>query len=154
MTTATETATKPVSYTAKCVNQRLTIEPAYVRRDPLTGLPVDTFDGTHAQFEEHKFTTSDPAMIAALDNHRLLNLSFWRDDAPPDEPKPTTKSQLHAITKALVAGNRDALAAVVAEERETHNRALVLEQADQAREALDAADEAARPDPRTAPDAP
>jgi hypothetical protein len=32
--------TETVTFISRCINQRLVIEPAYVRRDPQTNLPV------------------------------------------------------------------------------------------------------------------
>lgn len=129
---------KQVTFYAKCHNQLLVIEPGFPPTTDQAGriispgkVPVEV------QFEGGNFSTQDPDLIATLRDHRLFNVAFWEHGNAPDEPKPSAKEQLTAITKATADRDAAAIQAVLDAENETHKRPVVIDAAKAALEALE-----------------
>lgn len=66
--------------------------------------------------------------------------AFWERGGAPDEPQPKLFDQLDAITRGAVDQDREAIEAVLDEERSTHNRDVVLEAGEAALVRLDEGD--------------
>jgi hypothetical protein len=81
------------------------------------------------EFERHEFETDDPVLIDFMREHPLLNnpiSGFFEREKSPDELKPSVAEQQDRIDAALYEADTDELEAIIAGERETHNRDSVI----------------------------
>jgi hypothetical protein len=79
------------------------------------------------EFKRGQFKTDDPVLIEWLRDHPD-NGTFYVEQGV-DEPRPLVGDQLAAIMSAAAQGDTEAIAAVMVEEKETHNRKVVLDAA-------------------------
>lgn len=79
------------------------------------------------QFRGGRYATDDPVLIEWLRDHPDNGNYFIEQGA--DEPRPLVSDQLAAISSAAVRRDTEAIAAVMVEEKETHNRKVVLDAA-------------------------
>lgn len=86
------------------------------------------------QFQGEFFETDDPVLIEFLRGSQDFNVNIWEEGAAPDEPRPTADEQHKLITAATINRDREALDELIAEERETHNRAPIIRAAEFARD--------------------
>lgn len=157
MATATETKpqTKPTTFIAKCENLVLVVEPRFPRFNHL-GLRIGNDPGKRVEFDRGEFTTDDPELIEWLRAHRNFNVpsnqGFYEVGNAPDEPRPTIAEQHAAIEGAVAERDVEALEAVVAEEKATHNREVVFAAARIAARALAGKVEGGKESPSTSTD--
>lgn len=119
-----------ITFYAKSPNLRL----VFVPKDEVLnhrGQIVEKLPGKAAEFGEgenlpHRFTTSDPDMIAAIRDHKDFELKFWEEGKSPDEPKPSIAEQNERIVRATATGDKEEIEQVLSEERQNHNRETVL----------------------------
>lgn len=165
MPTATET--KTVTFIAQSPEQVLTRRPVHYVSDGLGGRMALTYeeylerekdanrqremrgeeplpiDDTlwKVEFQNHMFETDDPVLIEWLRAHNLFEnvKGFWEQGAAPDEEQPTLAAQMDSLNDASAAYDRSAVEAVIAEEKNTHNRTAVLQVADAALRRIDEA---------------
>lgn len=85
----------------------------------------------------HRLTTDNPVIIEFLRNHENFGVQgpsgFWELEA---EPKPTLTEQTVRLNKASALGDVDEIEAVLALEKETHNRESIIQGAESALTAL------------------
>lgn len=130
---------KPVTFYSRSPNLRLVLEPEEVERNE-RGRVVKTLPATDVQFENGLFTWNpkehEKELLEWLRGHPKLNTlregAFWERGAPPDEPEPRLADQLDKIQSGLADRDREAIEAVLETERETHNRDVVIDQAESA----------------------
>lgn len=88
------------------------------------------------QFENHRFTTGHPALIAWLRSHRWLNFNgpsgFGEMEKPVDELEPTAAEQLRTISLSLLHRSLGGAETVLETENETHRRPQVIQAAEAA----------------------
>lgn len=75
-------------------------------------------------------------VIAWLDSHVNVNISFFREGGEPDRALPTEKDFLATVNRALVARDVVALQEALAAEQGSHNRTVLVEAAVSALSAL------------------
>lgn len=137
---------KRITFYSRSPNQRLVFEFGDVIRNE-RGRVVEKIPSKAVEFdnglyvwdpndkEREDWERSD-AFLEWLRDHPKKDTTregaFWERGAAPDEPEPKLSDQLDAISKGLFDRDREAVAAVLASERETHNREVVLEQGDAA----------------------
>lgn len=68
--------------------------------------------------------------VAWLDSHPLLNSRFWHEGAEPDRPLPTEDDFMELLTDAAVTLALEPVQVALAQERETHNRPLLVKAAE------------------------
>lgn len=147
---------KAATFYSKSPNQLLWLEPARFPVDDPSGRRLDPgTEGKSVEFENGTYTTEDEDTIKALREHRLFNSAFYEHGNAPDEPKPTVKEQLSKVTKAASDKDAEAVREVIAKERETHNREVVLDAAEDVLEAIESAsavEKAQAPEPADKPE--
>jgi hypothetical protein len=125
-------AQKKVFLSAK-PDQRVIVRPRRPERLDVDGRVISKeVTGIYAQFNANRLETDDSDVIEGLKKADEFETpgGWWLEDAPPDEPKPTQKQQLSAITKATAKGDTDALRELIDEERAGHNRVALIDQAE------------------------
>lgn len=91
------------------------------------------------EFQRGVFKTDDPVLIDWLRDH-ADNGAFFIEQGV-DEPRPLVSDQLAAISGAAARRDTEAIAEVMVEEKETHNRSVVLDAAAAALSGIAEADE-------------
>jgi hypothetical protein len=87
-------------------------------------------------FSKGLLETSDPIIIEWLRSHRQNGVGFFEQNAKPTEVRPTLAEQKSRTIIAAGRADVDDLQALLAEEKATHNRAPVIEDAEAALKAL------------------
>lgn len=133
-----ETLTAETTFTAKCHNQELVIEfPRPIRDDNNRQVALEP--GRSIKFEGHRFVADEEAaqglgmelgeLVAFVRDHELFGVSIWDETGPPDELEPSVKEQAARAARAFASQDADGIQAVIDSERDTHNRAVVIQQA-------------------------
>lgn len=154
--TATATETETVIFNSKSPNQILTRRPerhvpdGFGGRIPLTesewfaqqeekGEPFDDAPWK-VEFKDHVYKAKHPTIIEWLRKHDKLGSSgpsgFYEADPLPEDLKPTQIEQFKAIAKAQDDSDWDQIVAIQEQERQTHNRPVVIEAAEAAKSVL------------------
>jgi hypothetical protein len=133
MEAATTVETRESLFLSKYPEHKLIVQNArqpYVGAD---GRRMEGVAGRYIQFDKtNQFKTSDPEEIKFIREHSLFGTDIWEFGRAPGEAQPTVAVQLSAITRASVERDAVALKELIDAERSTHNRALILEQAETA----------------------
>ncbi len=140
----TDTLTKRERiYSSKCHNQILTVKPQRVLRDS-NGDSYGLTPVRHVVFSNHQFVANEEAaaalemtyeeLIQFIESRPGFNATnapnaIWSEDTPPDEVSPTFAELSEAILAAATAEDVEALGRIIEQERETHNRAQVIQMA-------------------------
>lgn len=77
--------------------------------------------------------TREPTLrdaAAFLRAHRQFNIRFWEEGREPDRPLPTEKDFYAVVTRATAVLDPEPIEAALMQERETHNRTVLLEAAE------------------------
>lgn len=121
----TKRETEPVTFISRSPNLKVVIDPKYPRYNDM-GRKIGMNSGERAEFDRHRFTTTDPEVADYLRSRPGFNApshqGFYEDGAAPDEPKPSIKSQTDAIFAAAQNRDVEAIRAVIEHEDETHKR--------------------------------
>ena len=103
----TATQTRPVTFIAFSHDLRVTMAPdrhQYATDGAGNLTPAGVQKGFSAQFENRKFTTDDPKVIAFMRGHELFNVARgFREDY--DAERPTVADQIDAITTFAADGD-------------------------------------------------
>lgn len=78
--------------------------------------------------------------LAWLRSHTQLNIRFWEEGAEPDRLLPTEEDFLEVVTEATITLNREVLLGLIAQERDSHGRPMLLKTAANALEQVDKMD--------------
>jgi len=98
------------------------------------------------EFAENQYTADEAEaerlgmtfdeLVKWIQEHPEMNTSIWDEGTPPEAQSPTVKEQSEAIFAAVRKLDPDAIAALMDDERATHNRQAVLQVATVALEQL------------------
>lgn len=132
-------------FNSKVHNQILWIEPPRDLRDE-SGRKYGETPLRAVEFTDHIFIADEDSaqklgmtyeeLVEWLQSHAEMNTSIWDEGAPPDEAEPSVKEQSRRIFAAVRNLDPDAIAALMEEERATHDRPAVLQTATAALEQL------------------
>lgn len=167
-----QTKKKAVTFYSRSPNQRLVFEFGDVIRNE-RGRVVETIPSKSVEFEDqglgHGVYVWDPTdddredwersdeLLEWLREHPTFNTggagAFWERGSAPDEPEPKLADQIDAINDGLFTRDREAVEAVLATERDTHNREVVIDAGEAALTRLDEEGDGqdAEPSPETSP---
>lgn len=128
------TATKAVTFIAKCPNQILVMEQAYDLRDE-NGRKYGVKPNKQIEFENEVFVADESSaarigvpledIIDHIRNHELFGVSIY-EDSIPEALEPSVESQVKDIYAAASKNDPEAINAIIQGERDTHNRVAVL----------------------------
>lgn len=142
---ATATQKEVATYYAKGRNTRLVRRPEVIITTP-TGQQLKQQDPLRYEFEPDGWLTveegqdllptgprgEDEDAITWLERHRLFNIKFWREGQEPDRPQPVEEDVLQWINESAVALDDEHIAKLLQQERDTHDRPVVVKSAERA----------------------
>ena len=134
---ATATAVRPATFIHKCVNQVLFVSnkgPRYERNSQGDRIGMD--EGAQIHFVNNQFRADEDSaralgmsleeLLTFLRSHEMFNASLF-ENAMPEDASPSVKEQTRAIWEAQERRDPDAIDAILKEERDTHNRSVVID---------------------------